>query len=99
MRRIIQFFFLLRQMQLWWLGRLGILCQRKSAEDQKGDYSSDGDDGDDEDNGDDDDDDGDYGGDDDDGDDDEDKEQEGKFAKPVTWNMTVCHFLSEFCPM
>ena len=40
-------------------------------------------------------------GDDDDGDEDEDdeEEQEGKFAKPVTWNLTVCHFLSEFCLM
>ena len=54
MQRIIQFFFLLRQMQLWWLGRLGILCQRKSAEDQKGDYSGDGDYDDGEGNGDDD---------------------------------------------
>ena len=54
MRGIIQFFFLLRQMQLWWLGRLGILCQRKSAEDQKGDYSGDGDYDDGEGNGDDD---------------------------------------------
>ena len=27
-----------RQMPLWWLGELGIVCQRKSAENQKGDY-------------------------------------------------------------
>ena len=27
-----------RQMPLWWLGELGIVCQRKSAENQKGDW-------------------------------------------------------------
>ena len=27
-----------RQMPLWWLGGMGIVCQRKSAENQKGDW-------------------------------------------------------------
>ena len=53
--------FVSRQLQIWWLGRLGSLCQRKSAEDQKGNQHYDDDD--------DDDDDDDYDDDDDDGDD------------------------------